>query len=312
MRQHTSTTIEVAGDPEPLVLERPEAFADDYVLSPYVMRRNDGYEMLVRLVNRDDDASKKVSRVHHARGRDGLAFMVGAPAIIAPGAPGTDDDLGCEDPTVGRDANDFVVFYSGYGGSQKISSMLGARGSSLAQFHKFGRVFPDQRYANPKEAALVRTSGGVRLFFEYATGGASRIGVADAPSFDGPFIYADSPLDERADRFDSWHLSPACATRLRDGRHVLWYNGATRETDWRIGWALLSEDGRTVVERCEEPLVATFDLEPGDTDIAFAASAVVEAPGSVSLYYSISDRRLLRQRLRVGGAIADSAMAVEE
>ena len=300
--------IAIAGDPQPLVLERPDAFADDYVLSPYVVRRDNDYEMLVRLVNRDDDAAKKISRVHHARSRDGLAFAVAATAEIAPGAPGTDDDLGCEDPTVGRDANDFVVYYSGYGGPQKISSMLGARGSSLTQCRKFGRVFPDQRYANPKEAALLRTSGGVRLFFEYATGGASRIGVADAPSFEGPWVYADSPLGERTDRFDSWHLSPACATRLHDGRHVLWYNGATHKTDWRIGWALLSDDGRTVLERCEEPLVATFDLEPGDTDIAFAASAVVEAPGSVSLYYSISDRRLLRHRLRVDGAIGDSAM----
>jgi len=169
-------------------------------------------------------------------------------------------------------------------------------------------LLPDDAYANPKEAALIATSRGFRMFFEYARDGASHIGVADAPDLAGPWTYADSPMRQRAAAFDSWHLSPSSAIRRADGTHVLFYNGASKKTDWRIGYALLDETATTVLERPRTPLLGTFDLADNDTDIAFAASATVDPAGDVWLYYSIADRKPYRSRVRCEGATGDSAM----
>ncbi len=63
----------------------------------------------------------------------------------------------------------------------------------------------------------------------------------------------------------------------------MFYNGATRQVKWRIGWIVFDRYFTSVVARCEEPLIAPPDDEPaGDTDIAFATSAV-EADEAISL-----------------------------
>ncbi len=146
------------------------------------------------------------------------------------------------------------------------------------------------------------------MFFEYARDGASHIGVADAADLRGPWYYAESPLRQRPGAFDSWHLSPSSAVRRADGTNVLFYNGASKKTDWRINYALLDETATVVLDRPHTPLLGTFGLESGDTDIAFAASAVVGSSDGVWLYYSIADRNPYRSRVRVPGAAADSAM----
>lgn len=300
--------MEAVGKPDALELSVDPKFHDYYTLSPYVFRTRDGYQMLVRLVNRDDDASKKISRIHFARGVDGRTFSIATEPMIDVGAPGADDDAGCEDPTVAHVDGRWSVFYSGYGGPAKRSTMLRAVSDDWSTAQKAGLAFDDPNYENPKEAALVAVPGGFRMFFEYATNGASRIGVAAATALSGPWTFGEALIEPRPGKFDPWHLSPASAVRLDDGTHLLFYNGATKETVWRIGWALLSADATTVLDRCDEPLIGTFDLAPSDTDIAFAASTVVDGPETVSLYYSISDRRLLRYRLRVPGVAGDSSL----
>ena len=300
--------ISIAGEPELLAFHRPPALEDFFVLSPFAVRRRERYEMLLRLVNRDDDAAKKISRIHYATSDDGLAFDVGA-EVIAPGGPDDPDGAGCEDPTVARDGDSYTVFYSGYNARAQRSSMLAATGPALGQIRKAGMVLlPDAAYANPKEAALIATPRGFRMFFEYARDGASHIGVADALNLGGPWTYGASPIRQRADAFDSWHLSPSSAVRRADGTHVLFYNGASKKTDWRINYALLDENATVVLDRPQAPLLAPFGLEDGDTDIAFAASAVVDSSAGVSLYYSLADRKPYRSQLCVADAVADSAM----
>lgn len=301
--------IAVIGDPEPLEIRLAPELEDFYVLSPYVTCRAGKYEMLVRLVNRDDDPSKKVSRIHYATSRDGIRFDV-EQEVIAPGSADEPDGAGCEDPTVATDRDSYTVFYSGYNAQSKRSSMLAAVGYSLVALQKTGRVLtPNDAYANPKEAALVATSSGFRMFFEYARNGASHVGVADARKLAGPWVYAESPISQRPDAFDSWHLSPSSAIRRADGTHVLFYNGASRKADWRINYALLDETAAVALQRPLTPLVSAFGLEPGDSDIAFAASATVQRADAVWLYYSIADRKPYRSRLDVEHAVDDSAVS---
>jgi predicted GH43/DUF377 family glycosyl hydrolase len=174
------TTVRVTGEPQLLEFRRPPDLADFFVLSPYVVRSERRYEMLLRLVNPSDDPTMKVSRIYHASSIDGIAFDVG-PEVIAAGDWDDSDGAGCEDPTVVGNAGAYSVFYSGYNAVHNSTSMLRATGKSLTGLTKTGVVFPpDAAHRNTKEAALVRAPNGFRMFFEYARAGASLIGVADA------------------------------------------------------------------------------------------------------------------------------------
>jgi predicted GH43/DUF377 family glycosyl hydrolase len=271
------------------------------------MCRAGKYEVLLRLVNRDEDSSKKISRIHCATSSDGSRFDVGI-EVIGPGGLHEPDGAGCEDPTVAFDGDSYTAFYSGYNALHRRSSMLAASGRTLLELRKVGMVLaPDDAYANSKEAALVATPTGFRMFFEYSRDGASHIGAADAPLIAGPWTYADSPIRRRSDAFDSWHLSPSSAIRRADGTHVLFYNGSSKKADWRINYALMDETASVVLDRPQVPLLSPFGLDEGDTDIAFGASTLVDPAGDVWLYYSVADRKPYRSRLHVDGAIGGSA-----
>ena len=73
----------------------------------------------------------------------------------------------------------------------------------------------------------------------------------------------------------------------------MFYNGADENARWRIGWVAFNKDYTKVVGRSKDPLIVPPPGEPGDTDIAFAASAVVERDG-ISLYYSVADKAIFR------------------
>jgi len=206
-----------------------------------------------------------------------------------------------------KDRGAWRVFYSGYSAATEASTMLAATIDGAQMRKASGVVFADDRFKNPKEPAVVAKPDGFRLFFEYAIDGASRIGVADAASLDGPWTFGTPPLLPRGDRFDAFHLSPICGVRMADGRVLLFYNGSKQEVAWRIGWALFATDGVELIERCDEPLVAPGPVHGSDTDIAFGASVVVVERDHALLYHSLSDRYLRRIAVRIDGAIGDAA-----
>lgn len=79
---------------------------------------------------------------------------------------------------------------------------------------------------------------------------------------------------------------------------VMFYNGATEDTRWRIGWIAFDAEYTQVVDRCIEPLIAPPPMKDRmATDIAFAASVVVH-DREPWLYYSRADSLLYRARLR--------------
>jgi predicted GH43/DUF377 family glycosyl hydrolase len=134
-----------------------------------------------------------------------------------------------------------------------------------------------------------------RLFFEFAQDDASKIGVAAAGSLDGPWTIQEPPFLARPGAWDSWHLSTGPISLVDRHRPVMFYNGANRDAQWRIGWIEFDEDFQHVIARCEQPLIAPPEQrrDPEDTDIAFAASAVEEGEAT-GLYYSIADRWVKR------------------
>jgi predicted GH43/DUF377 family glycosyl hydrolase len=284
-----------------LTMERASPLADMYTLSPFVWRESDQYRLLLRAVPHSENPAKKIARIYYGESANGIHFKMGGEPVIAPG-PGDEDIDGCEDPTLAIVHDTYYVYYTGWNEAAKRGQLLLASGPTPNRLAKRGIALPwAPQHENPKEATMVGcTNGTWRLFFEYAAGGASKIGLAAAPHVDGPWSLCDPLLDARADHWDSWHLStgPVLALASDPDHRVMFYNGATREVKWRIGWIAFDPYFTSVVARCEEPLIAPPDDEPaGDTDIAFAASAV-EADGAISLYDSIADKDMLRAFVR--------------
>jgi len=91
-------------------------------------------------------------------------------------------------------------------------------------------------------------------------------------------------LQPRPDRFDRHHLSAGPIADTSAGP-VMFYNGATEDARWRIGWALFDREYTRVLARGDEPLITPPKTLGGGTDIAFAASAVQADGGSIWLYY---------------------------
>jgi predicted GH43/DUF377 family glycosyl hydrolase len=225
--------------------------------------------------------------------------MRDAPAIT----PGPDaiDAGGCEDPTVmhGKEGA-YRIFYTGVEAGRRQGSLLLAEGPDLVHLHKKRAMLKaPEGWGNIKEATLAKGSDGTfRLFFEYAREGASRVGVATGSSPEGPWTIVDDPFTVRPDGWDNWHLSTGPIVQ-RDGEDpVMFYNGATLDARWRIGWISFSPDFTAVTNRGIEPLIMPPPAKDRTaTDIAFAASCLVDGE-DILLYYSLEDQILRRALVR--------------
>ena len=282
-----------------VVLDGPVELQVQSLMSPFVWRdgKDAGLMALVRAVPPDKGPDEESGRIWHGRsGSDGLVFRMDETPLLVPEA-GSDDSLGCEDPTVARTDDGYVVFYTGVDGD-KNGHLLYATGSDMRSLKKRGVALPNTKgEKNSKEATLLRTDGRWQLLYEYSADGHSLISLTDGDGPAGPWNEQPDPLMPRPDKWDSWHLSTGPLLRSNLERPVMFYNGADKHADWGIGWVALSPDLKRVVERCDGPLIAPPDDADGPRDISFAAS-VVETEGTIWLYYSRNDRELKRATIR--------------
>jgi len=282
-----------------LQLERKGPLAEMYTLSPFVWHEKDTYKLLVRAVPHSENSADKIACVYFGESSDGIRFKMGDVPVIAPG-PGEQDQDGCEDPTVARVGDMYYVYYTGWNETTKRGQLLLASGPDMNHLQKRGVALPwTPDCENPKEATIIQAADGTwRLFFEYAVSGASKIGIASAPAVDGPWTVLDPLFDTRADHWDSWHLSTGPVLNSDPAHPVMFYNGATRQVEWRIGWIVFDERFTRVVARCNEPMIVPPPQRAAaDTDIAFAASSV-EIEDAIYLYYSIADKDMFRATIR--------------
>ncbi|MDP9024790.1 MAG: hypothetical protein M3N13_05410 [Candidatus Eremiobacteraeota bacterium] len=273
-----------------------DELASMYMLSPFVWIENGRYELLLRVVNRSENPSAKVARVHRGWSTDGITFTLAERPVIAPGDdPGSLDSGGCEDPTAVLVDGKYYVYYSGWNEHLKRGELLLASGPDLDHLQKRGIALRStERARNPKEATIVQTAGGSwRLFFEFAHENASKIGVASSPYVNGPWEILP-PLFDARPGWDSWHLSTGPILDSNPDFPVMFYNGATQNAQWRIGWVIFDADYTRVVARSRDPLVLPhIKRNLDDSDIAFAASAI-EVGDGIHLYYSVADQYVTR------------------
>lgn len=285
---------------EALRIESRSPLRDMYQLSPFVWQSTNGYELLLRAVPYSENPAEKIARVYHGRSDDGIHFRMADAPAISPG-PSEDDIDGCEDPTLAVVDGTYYVYYTGWNEASKRGQLLLAAGPDVNHLEKRGVALPSHpQCANPKEATIVQAADGTwRLFFEYARDDASKIGVAFSEFVAGPWRVLDQPFDSRENSWDDWHLSTGPICLADGGTPVMFYNGASRKAEWRIGWVAFDSSYTRVVARCADPILAPpARRQAEDTDIAFAASAVEDAL-SVRLYYSIADKDMYCATIRL-------------
>jgi predicted GH43/DUF377 family glycosyl hydrolase len=277
-----------------LQVAMPAAMRDFFTLSPFVTKLRDEYSLLLRVVNPSSDPTKKVARIHPASGVDGLHFTLSAQPSLAPG-PGSEDRDGCEDPTVAIVDDEWHVYYTGWNQQLERGELMYASGLDATRLVKRGvAIASGHPYTNPKEATIVCGDDGMwNLFFEYASNNRSQIGLAKADSPAGPWrVVRGNVIEQRPGLWDNWHLSPGPIFKV-DGQQLMFYNGATSDPKWRIGWVAFDGSFDALTARGDAPLIVPSAPKSGETDIAFAAS-LVECDEGLWLYYSVADRYLYR------------------
>ena len=270
------------------------------LMSPYVWQVKGRIHLLVRVLKNPLGPSDPTGVIYAGESDDGLLFkMMDKPAIM----PGPDDiDAGgVEDPTVVLSSdNNLLVFYTGVDARREQGALVIASGPDLTSLTKREVMLKaPEGEGNIKEASVAQGADGRwRLFYEYAKDNTSRIGMAVADHAEGPWEVVEDPFTIREDSWDNWHLSTGPIV-VREGRPpVMFYNGATADARWRIGWIAFDENYTCIVDRGIEPLlVPPPPKERAGIDIAFAASCLDDGT-DILLYYSLEDRLLRRARVR--------------
>lgn len=270
------------------------------LMSPYVWETEEGARLLVRVLKNPLGATDPTGIIYAGRSDDGLFFRMEPTPAIGPG-PDYADSGGVEDPTVviGEEPH-LLVFYTGVDGRREQGSLLVAVGPDLEHLTKDKVLLSAPAgEGNIKEATVVRGADGrYRMFYEYAKNNASRVGLAVADRLTGPWQGVEDLFTVRPHLWDTWHLSTGPVLARPGEPPVMFYNGATADARWRIGWIAFDETYTKVVDRCLEPLlVPPPPKERAGIDIAFAAS-LLDRPPDIFLYYSLEDRLLRRALVR--------------
>jgi predicted GH43/DUF377 family glycosyl hydrolase len=284
---------------DPVHLDAEGLLAESNLMSPYVWEDEGGLAILVRAAPKTLTDTGNTGSIFYGTGCDGLSFRMRADPVIAPG-PGPGDIGGCEDPTLVKWQGRYIVYYTGVDETRRSGRLLYAEGKTIDTLAKTGVAHRSTKTeGNTKEATVERTRDGRwRLFYEYARDGASLVGLALGADVDGPWEEQPAPFAPRDGQWDNWHLSTGPLLTDDPDMPVMFYNGATRDARWRIGWVAFDRDCTKVVARCVEPLIVPPPpLERDAIDIAFAASVLVRGDRA-HLYYSLADRALFRAVIR--------------
>jgi predicted GH43/DUF377 family glycosyl hydrolase len=254
---------------------------------------------MFRAVNPSRDPTQKVARIFYGESKDGIHFKMDDGPVIAPGISDLNKD-GVEDPTVVVAPDGYFVYYTGWNLTKQRGELLMSKGETIHSLeYRTEALVSHEGYRNPKEATVAQLKNKQwALFFEFARGGRSRIGKADSNLPEGPWHIDKEFLMARENSWDSYHLSTGPMLEDSKNETVMFYNGADKQAQWRIGWVTMDDDGH-IKQRCEDPLITPAPNKRGKVDIAFAASAILQDDNTIWLYYSREDREPLRALIEI-------------
>ena len=271
-------------------------------MSPYVWVGADKkLWMMMRGVPNPLDYADPTGVIWCGESDDGLTFNMDPQPVITPG-PDSIDSGGVEDPTVVQANDGIFVYYTGVSADRRQGSLLLATGADPYTLTKREVILKaPEGEGNFKEATLLQAPDkSWRLFYEFARDNASRIGMAKAAELGTRWSAMEEMVPIREDSWDNWHLSTGPIVQSPGRDPVMFYNGATSDARWRIGWVTFDQGCNCVTGRGVEPLLMPPPAnDRAATDIAFAASAILQQDGTIHLYYSLEDRMLSRATVRV-------------
>ena len=287
---------------DPVTISDGSPIAGMKLMSPYVWREDGVCRIMLRGVPDPQTATTPTGVIAAGTSKDGLHFEIQPELAIVPdNDPQAPDAGGCEDPTVlVWDDGRYLVFYTGVDAPREQACLMLAAGETLASLAKKEvMVKAPKGEGNIKEATMAQCSTGEwRLFYEYAKENASRIGIARGKGPAGPWQALPDPFTIREKRWDNWHLSTGPVVQLPGLDPVMFYNGATADARWRIGWVSFDVDFTRVTGRGVEPVLVPPPADDRTADdIGFAASTVIE-DDLIALYFSIEDAMLRRALIR--------------
>jgi predicted GH43/DUF377 family glycosyl hydrolase/uncharacterized protein YbjT (DUF2867 family) len=274
------------------------------LMSPYVWRTDDGqYQILIRAVPR---SGENTGRIWLGESADGLTFAMDPEALLSP-EPGTLDVGGCEDPTLVIAHPEHIVYYTGLD-EHGAGQMLWASGPSIRELTKRGVALASTKtQQNTKEAEIALLHDSWILTYEYSQDEASKIGLANGEGPAGPWQEVERPFSARPDKWDNWHLSPGPMLLDEIDYPVMFYNGATRDARWGIGWMVFDRRANSIAARCEGPLIsADWDGRAGR--IVFSAS-LLKDDGKIQLEPKIM---VTKHLILLAGASGDLGFRIAE
>lgn len=259
-----------------------------FKLSPFVWKEEGSYHLLIRAVNPSDDPTQKVARIYYGQSADGIKFRMSDSPVLVPSINAFDKD-GCEDPTVIQLENQYLIFYTGWNQTKQEGQLLLAQGTRADRLSFADIAIPSKEpYLNPKEATVTKFNNDQwLLFFEYANEERSKLGFAISKNAKGPWEISGEFIEARIGSWDAYDLSPGPVITDPNGKTVMFYNGSIEGAHWRIGWLIIDENVNPF-ERGERELIAPTDISSVQSDIAFAASAVL-SDNEIWLYYTMAD-----------------------
>ncbi len=281
---------------EDVCLEANEPLKSMDWMSPYVWAKDGKFWIMMRGVPNPMGQADPTGIIWCGCSDDGLTFQMDDRPAIIPG-PDKIDAGGVEDPTVEPTKDGLIVYFTGVDAGRRQGSLLLATGKDIYSLEKRAVILKAaEGEGNIKEATLFEAPDkSWRLFYEFARDNASRIGLAKGPKMGAEWEVVKEIVPIREDSWDNWHLSPGPIVQRPGKEPVMFYNGATNDARWRIGWVTFDRDCMCITERGIEPmLVPPPARDRAATDIAFAASALLQEDGSIHLYYSLEDRMLSR------------------
>ncbi|MFC1735052.1 glycoside hydrolase family 130 protein [Candidatus Hydrogenedentota bacterium] len=284
------------------VAERPLDKADDEEVAP-ILNPETGELEHFRVKHNDPDADitdsraflhkgkrylTSISHLRIARSRDGRNFDIEpAPAVF----PETDyETYGIEDPRISQIGDEYYVTYKVVSHHGIGTALL--RTTDFQDFERKGIIFC------PENIDVV-------LFPECVNGTYYAL-TRPVPSYLGPMaVWLASSKDmihwgahvpllpPRPGEFDAAKTGGSCVPiRTKDGWLEI-YHGADMEDRYSLGAALLDmNDPSKVIARSKRPLMqpeADYELNGFYGNVVFSCGAVVNADGTVTIYYGASD-----------------------
>jgi len=230
---------------------------------------------------------------------------------------GSEDKLAVENPTIVELDGVKYVFHTAVklkeGGGGVIAATRVISGKELTGLNSNRQMVLDPKEIGKtmgrnidmvKEPEFIRLKDDSwRVFYEFADGQTSRIGMAWSPNLIGPYQEHRLLIDVRSEGWDCQHVSPGPILMTSRGDILMLYNGRGPKSvddqtpQWAIGTVIIDAVQGGIFEgsRCNKPIIVPpEEIGPGNQLIAFANSVV---PEEQRLYYTVADTRSRVARL---------------